>query len=120
MTKKEYLDNYYYSYDDKTIMYLLKKYQLNIDIIKEYLSYMNIIDINKEYKSNKINNLKNIKIELLNNNLLYENKYFKEYIKEVENLLDKKSGEEKFIIIPTNLLPRLINIKFAFFQQYLY
>ena len=25
MSKKEYLDNYYYSYDDKTILYLLKK-----------------------------------------------------------------------------------------------
>ena len=99
MTKKEYLDNYYYSYDDKTIMYLLKKYQLNIDIIKEYLSYMNIIDINKEYKSNKINNLKNIKIELLNNNLLYENKYFKEYIKDkniiISNYYDLDKYEEE-------------------------
>ncbi len=58
MTKKEFIDNYYYSYDDNTIMYLMKKYNLNIDIIKVYLKYMNIIDINKDYKSNKINYLR--------------------------------------------------------------
>ena len=36
MTKKEFIDNYYCSYDDKTILYLLKKYHLNIDIVKVY------------------------------------------------------------------------------------
>ncbi len=81
MTKKEFIDNYYYSYDDKAILYLLKKYKLNIDIIKVYLRYMNIIDINKDYKSKKINFLKEIKKELLTNNLLIENSYFKNYIK---------------------------------------
>ncbi len=80
MTKKEFIDNYYCSYDDKTILYLLKKYELNIDIIKVYLRYINIIDINKDYKSKKINFLKEIKKDLLTNNLLIENSYFKKYI----------------------------------------
>ena len=98
MTKNEFINNYYYSYDDKTILYLLKKYHLNIDIVKVYLSYMNIIDINKEYKSNKINNLKEIKKDLLTNNLLIENKYFKNYISNsnviVSNYYDLDKYEE--------------------------
>ena len=98
MTKNEFINNYYYSYDDKTILYLLKKYHLNIDIVKVYLNYMNIIDINKEYKSNKINTLKEIKKDLLANNLLIENKYFKKYIENsniiVSNYYDLDKYEE--------------------------
>ncbi len=99
MTKKEFIDNYYCSYDDKTILYLLKKYHLNIDIVKVYLRYMNIIDINKEYKSNKINYLKKIKKDLIDNNLLIENSYFKKYLENkniiVSNYYDLDKYEEE-------------------------
>ena len=37
MTKNEFFNNYYFSYDDDTIYYLMKKYQFNIDVCKVYL-----------------------------------------------------------------------------------
>ena len=80
MTKKEYISNYYFSYDYKTIYYLMNKYKYNLDVVKVYLNNLYSIDINKEYKSNKINLLKRIKKELLDNNLLYINNNFKEFI----------------------------------------
>ena len=30
MTKKEFIDNYYFSYDDKTLYYLMDKYHFNL------------------------------------------------------------------------------------------
>ena len=80
MTKKEYISNYYYSYDYKTIYYLMNKYKYNLDVVKVYLDNLYSIDINKNYKSNKLNSLKEIKKELLENNLLYINHNFKEFI----------------------------------------
>ena len=80
MTKQEYISNYYFSYDYKTIYYLMNKYKYNLDVVKVYLNNLYSIDINKEYKSNKINLLKQIKKELLDNNLLYINNNFKEFI----------------------------------------
>ena len=80
MTKKEYISNYYYSYDYKTIYYLMNKYNYNLDVVKVYLDNLYSIDINKNYKSNKLNSLKEIKKELLENNLLYINHNFKEFI----------------------------------------
>ncbi len=80
MSKKEYISNYYFSYDYKTIYYLMNKYKYNLDVVKVYLNNLYSIDINKEYKPNKINLLKQIKKELLDNNLLYINNNFKEFI----------------------------------------
>ena len=84
MTKKEYISNYYYSYDYKTIYYLMNKYNYNLDVVKVYLNNLYSIDINKKYKYNKFNLLKKIKKELLENNLLYINNNFKEYIQNKE------------------------------------
>lgn len=80
MTKNEFISNYYFSYDYKTIYYLMNKYNYNLDVVKVYLNNLYSIDINKEYKSNKINLLNNIKKELLENNLLNINYNFKEFI----------------------------------------
>ena len=40
MNKDEYISNYYYSYDEKTIQYLMDKYNFNIDVCKVYLKSM--------------------------------------------------------------------------------
>ena len=98
MDKKEYINNYYFTYDERTIQYLMDKYNYNLDVAKVYLKYLYVIDINKEYKNNKLNFLKNIKKELIENNLLEENKAFKEYIKyktiKVLNYYDLDKYEE--------------------------
>ena len=84
MTKNEYLNKYYFSYDDKALYYLIDKYQLNIDVAKVYLDNLIVIDINKEYKSKKLTFLKDIKIDLIKNNLLNFSNTFKEYLNKFE------------------------------------
>ena len=101
MTKQEFINNYYYEYDDKAIYYLMKKYNLNIDVAKVYLKNMLYIDENKSYKNNKINYLKELKIECINNNLFKYHPTFKEYIKdkeiEVKNIYNLDKYEENIL-----------------------
>ena len=82
MTINEFINNYYFSYDTKAIYYLMKKYGFNIDVVKVYLNNLYCIDISKEYKNKKLLFLRNLKQELIDNNLLYFNNIFKEYIKD--------------------------------------
>lgn len=112
MTKKEFIDNYYFSYDEKTIYYLMNKYNINIDVAKIYLKNMYVIDCDKDYKSTKLNYLKELKQDLITNKLLTFNKNFKEYLSnftiEVEGYYDLDLYEEealnyKFIIPDTEL-----------------
>lgn len=80
MTIQEFMDNYYFSYDEKAIFYLMKKYNFNIDVCKVYLSNLYYIDINKKYNNKKLSFLKDLKIELIENNLLVFNDVFRNYI----------------------------------------
>ena len=84
MTIKEFIDNYYFSYIEEALFYLIKKYKFNIDVAKVYLKNLYFIDINKEYKNKKLLFLRDLKKELLENNLLIVNNTFKEYIKDKE------------------------------------
>lgn len=105
MTKEEFKNNYFYSYDE-TLYYLLKKYNYNLDVAKIYLKNLYVIDENKDYKNPKLVFLKNLKIELLKENLLKQNKSFKEFIKNkniiVLNYYDLDKYEEE--ALHTNLV----------------
>ena len=70
MTKQEYLDCYFFHYDEKAIFYLMSHYHFHIDVAKEYLSYLYVIDVDRDYHSPKLTLLKDIKIHLMENNLL--------------------------------------------------
>ena len=98
MTKREYLDKYYFSYDDKSILFLMDKYNLNIDVCKSYLKNLYVIDISENYKSEKLEFLKEIKKDLIENNLLYFSNTFKNYLEEkdiiVKNYYDLDKYEE--------------------------
>ena len=65
MTKEEYKKIYYFSYDDKLLAYLIKKYNYNIDVARVYINNLYVIDENKTYKSPKLNFLKDLKKELI-------------------------------------------------------
>ena len=82
MTKEEYLNKYYFSYDERALYYLMDKYDLNIDVAKVYLNNLYVIDINNTYKDNKLSFLKNIKLDLIKNNLLSFSKNFKKYLED--------------------------------------
>lgn len=109
MSIEEFKSNYFFSYDEKAIYYLMKKYSYNIDVCKVYLNNLYVIDVDKIYKSEKLNFLRKIKQELINKDLLYFNNSFKKYInrktiivknyykleKYLDNILDKKTPLEK-------------------------
>ena len=80
MTKEEYINNYYFSFDEKALHYLMKKYNYNLDVAKVYLNNLYAIDINSNYKNNKLEFLKKLKIELIDNNFLKFNHSFKLFI----------------------------------------
>lgn len=80
-TKEEFISKYYFSYDLKTINYLMNKYKYNIDVCISYLENMYYIE-DKDYKNNKLKLLSKLKKELLDNNLLYINNLFKKSLKD--------------------------------------
>ena len=101
MTKKEFFDNALFTYDETAYEYLMNTYHYNLDVCKVYLKNLYPIDINKDYKSDKINFLKKLKIELLDNGYLKINKPFQEYIKnkdiEVRNYYELDKYEEELL-----------------------
>lgn len=106
MTKKEFLDSYYFKYDLKTIYYLINKYNYDIDVVKVYLDNLYFVDENKNYNNSKLNFLKELKRELIDNNLLIFNKAFRNSISKydivVKNYYDLDSYEEKVLNYKVN------------------
>ena len=87
MTKEEYLNNYFFTYSDKTILYLMKKYHYKVDVCKVYLKYLYVIDEAKKYENKKLTFLQELKKELKKENLLEFNISFKEYLKRKKKIV---------------------------------
>ncbi len=81
MTKDEFVKNYFFSYDNKAIDYLMTKYQYALEVSKTIMKQLYVIDVNKKYSNDRLNNLQNIKKDLIDNNYLTFNDLFKDYIK---------------------------------------
>lgn len=80
MTKEEYLKNYFFTYTDEAILYLMKKYHYNVDVCKIYLKYLYVIDDTKKYQNPKLNFLANLKEELEKENLFEYHPNIKKYL----------------------------------------
>ena len=74
-TKKQFFQEYYFSYDEKAIYYCMKKYHWNLDVCKTYLQYLYVVDIHKTYQNSKIVFLQELKKELMNNQFLTMSHY---------------------------------------------
>lgn len=96
MTKEEYKKIYYFSYDDKSLAYLIKKYNYNIDVARVYINNLYAIDENKTYKSPKLNFLKDLKKELIKEGLLIYNNTYKEYLKTKNIIVKNEYNLEKY------------------------
>lgn len=96
MTKEEYKKNYFYNYDEKALYYLLSKYHFNLDVAKVYLKNLYVIDETKSYQAPKLSFLKDLKQELIKNNLLEVNPTFKDYIKSKNILVKSYYDLEKY------------------------
>lgn len=80
MTKEDFKKHYYFSYDNQAIVYLMENYHYHIDVAKTYLENLYVIDINKNYQSDKLRLLKKIKKELISHHLLEFDPLFHKYL----------------------------------------
>lgn len=80
ITKNEFIKKVTFDYDNKTIYYLMNKYNIKYEIAKVYLDNIYFIEDIK-YESSKLNYLVEIKKDLIENNLLIFDNIYKEYIK---------------------------------------
>ena len=69
-----------FSYDEQTILYVINKYNVSYKVALKYLDNLKYIE-NKKYNSKKIQFLKELKEELLNESLLIIDPFFDNYIK---------------------------------------
>lgn len=83
LTKEELLKKYYFSYDEKTIYYLMNKYGYKYEVAKLYLDNLYYIS-NKDYNYKKLEDLKQLKQELKDNDLLYFDELFIKSLKDKE------------------------------------
>lgn len=94
LTKEEFIKNYYFDIKEEAIYYLIKKYNIHIDIIKMYFKSLYFIEENKEYKNKKLIFLQNLLKELKEKKYLIYNDNFKRWfnnkkVKVIYNELEK-------------------------------
>ena len=88
----------FFDYDNKTIEYVMKKYNVNLSIARIYIENLYFL---KEVRNKKIEFLNNLKKELDDNNLLIYNNQFKNYLFDKKILVyqnEELSKEEKYIL----------------------
>lgn len=100
MSKKEFIEHYYFSYDWNTIYYLISNYHFPVDVCKIYLEYLYTIE-DKEYSSPKLCFLRDLKKELINEHLLTFSPSFISYYNncsiQVSSLYELQKYEEDIL-----------------------
>lgn len=84
MTKEDFLKKYLFDYNEETIYYIMKKYNVNYDICKIYLNNLYFVN---SFISKKTEFLYNLKQELIDNNLLIFDDLFKKYVNSVDIII---------------------------------
>ena len=72
--------HYFFDIKEDALLYLLDKTNENIDVLKLMLKSLYKIDINKDYKETKLNNLKSLYLDIKDNNYLIFDKGYREYL----------------------------------------
>lgn len=103
MSMDEFIKSYYFDYDEKTILYVIKKYNIKYEIVLEYLNNLIYIE-DKNYNNKKLDFLVNLKKELIDNNLLIFNIKFKKLIKDKKIIIYNYSLSkfEKYLLRDLN------------------
>ena len=79
-TKEEFFQKYFFSYDAKTLFYLMKEYGFHLDVAKVYLKYLPVIGSRFSYHHEKLLFLQRLKNDLLDKGLLYFSSGFSQYL----------------------------------------
>ena len=82
ITLSEFKKKYFFDYDNKCIYYICNKYKVIPEIASIYLN--NLYYVNDSIDDEKIKFLLDLKNDLINNNLLHENKLYREFISNSE------------------------------------
>ncbi len=96
ITLSELKKKYCFDYTNQALIYTSKKYNVVLDTAKKYLN--SIYYINDNCNSNKVNFLIKLKQDLIDNNLLIENKLFREFLKDKDIVLYNLENIDKFYL----------------------
>ena len=77
-TQREFIQEYFFSYDEEALYYLITKYHFKIDVAKMYLDNLYYVTDTLEEHHPKLEFLQKIKKELIEENLLIFNPLFKD------------------------------------------
>ena len=97
MSLDEFKKEYYFNYKKEAILFIMDNYKLEIDISKTILELLYYIDINKEYKDEKLIFLQEIKSRLIKEGLLVFNPMFKDFISNKEIYIYGYSKVDAFL-----------------------
>lgn len=81
MTMTELRKKYYFDYDEKAIYHLIKNYGYQYDVAKMYLSHLYEVEEN-DFNSPQIKKIIELKKDLIKQDLLIKNPFFKPYLKD--------------------------------------
>ena len=79
-TITEFIDKYYFSYDERAIYYLKEKYHYQYDVAIMYLSLLYFVSDDIDIDVEKVKWIKKLKKELQEKGLLFYSTYFQEYL----------------------------------------
>ena len=102
ITLSELKKKYYFDYDKKALYFISKKYNVIYDVSKKYME--SIYLINEKYHSKKVDFLRKIKDELIDNNLIEYNELFHEFLKNKDIVIYNIGKVDKFY---TNIFKEL-------------
>ena len=111
MTFKELAKHIQFDYDVLAINYIMKKQSISYENAKELIENMYYI-FDKNYTNNKLNNLKILKDKLVKEQLLIEDTYFKQYIKNKDVFVFGFDYINKYYLKLIDLIKDIVNIKY--------
>ena len=85
MTIDEFIKNYYFSYEEDAITYVMHEYSVRYEVALGYIKNIYYV-LNKSY-GNKLDMLVDIKNKLIDKGLLKYNSYFLDYIRNKEIII---------------------------------
>lgn len=104
ITFNELLKGYYFDYDERAIYYLMNKYKVKASVARIYINNMYYVD--SITNNTKIDNIYNMKQELIDNKLLIINKYYDKFLSS-KNIIIYNNKH-----IPNNIKKILDNYKY--------
>ncbi len=109
ITREEFIKNIFFDYNEETILFLMDKYSFRETIAKEIINCMYYVD--NKINNTKIDNLIDLKEELISNNLLIMNPLYKVFLQDkdivikdyrIDNLFKKTLEEYEYTIESSN------------------